>query len=187
MDCATYETHIWAIHRGALLLTNLSMNKSNIINESTLCFEIIGLTQSYFLTDSLKLKQVEFSRPSPSLPPLNTPRNTSPAPLPLPSNRTGEFYGVEIYFTSPTQNHTAICDSNELADTNTNFIKALLGVELLYDSVFHHCLSLLKWENNGSSSTIIKDINNKFYISLYWLIPNTFYFQTFELRGQIPP
>ena len=43
------------------------------------------------------------------------------------------------------------------------------------------------WENNAYSSRTNKDNLTKFYMQLYWLIPHTFYFMTFDLRGQIWP
>ena len=41
------------------------------------------------------------------------------------------------------------------------------------------------WENNAYSSRTNKDNLTKFYMQLYWLIPHTFHFMTFDLRGQI--
>ena len=45
--------------------------------------------------------------------------------------------------------------------------------------------SIRTWENNAYSSRTNKDNLTKFYMQLYWLIPNTFCFMTFDLRGQI--
>ena len=55
----------------------------------------------------------------------------------------------------------------------------LLGVELHYDSVFPSVRpSKLTWENDNFT---------KFHMQLYWLIPHTFCFMTFDLRGHIRP
>ena len=43
------------------------------------------------------------------------------------------------------------------------------------------------YENNAYSSKSIRDNFNQFFIQLYWSIPHTFHFMTFDLQGQIWP
>ena len=47
--------------------------------------------------------------------------------------------------------------------------------------------SKLTWENEAYISKTNEDNFTKFHMQLYWLIPHTFYFMTFDLQGHIRP